>query len=1050
MKIALLYTLLFFSIISASVAQPLQDSLRMWYRADSGVISVAGKVNTWQDLSGHGSDLLQFTSDNQASYIDSLQSLNNLPVVRFDGVDDYFKTAPFASNLFSPLTVYLVWANPSKDFYILFDGIDEAYRIVMYDNYHQITIYENAALSYSQNPPFTIISTAIFNQANSKLYENGLLMASGSLSISSLAGLTVGARCNGAYTFLGDMAEILVYNTVHTDSERSQVLSYLQNKYAPPVNLGPDLSIPYGFCNTTLHAGSRFKDYLWSTGDTANSIIVNASGTYSVTVTDIFGFTSKDTIVVNKPTLNIPDTTICQFTTAHLDSHLGADYTFLWSDSTTNADFYTDSAGAHWINISDTLGCQFRDTMIVSIDSFPSTASLGPDRSACRGEILALAQGQAEATTYLWSTGSGSGQILINATPGTTQVYSLTVGNALGCQAKDTINIFIRGDVPTPAFTADSVCPGLPTSFTDQSTALPPAVPNAWQWSFGDGDSSTLHHPTHVFPQSGIYNVSLKVTTDSGCYKSFTKQVVVWAKPAVMFSPSHGCSGTVIPFSDHSTNALGSNDHWHWDFGVPGNTDTSNAQNPSFTYAIPGVYPVLLQVTSVAGCSDTLQRSIEIKESPQAGFSVSQSCQNQIVYFVDTTHTSVPTMILSHKWDFDDDSISYNASPTYRYTTVGDYNVSLLISSINGCTSSATQVVSVHPLPVAQIGLTSLCVGVPGQLLDQSTISGDAINSWFWTFSDGSTSNQQNPWFTPDSSGDHNTTLMVSTANGCGDTTHRILSAYPLPHAAFSFSPEFGTAPLTVDFTNLSTGDASWLWTFGDGGTSTDENPQYIFNTQGVYPVTLTAYNSFGCPDSTSQLMYVLLLKTDIAVSKAKAVLDGDLLHMSARLTNNGTRNISNLLLKARFNGSNTMAESWTGILEPGQSIDYTFSSLLEIPTNSQLDYACVEAEVTGYTDDKPENNSDCAVLTETFTVSNPYPNPSSGEIAIDVILPFSDALNVKIYNESGKKMADLFDGTGNDGYTRFTYDASVLQAGTYAVHVVFRDKKEVRKFVRR
>ena len=82
---------------------------------------------------------------------------------------------------------------------------------------------------------------------------------------------------------------------------------YLMNKYAPPVSLGPDTTIAHGFCPYTLYAGPRFTSYLWSTGSTADSIVVNESGDYWVEVVDIFGRTSRDTIHVQYPYTALPD-----------------------------------------------------------------------------------------------------------------------------------------------------------------------------------------------------------------------------------------------------------------------------------------------------------------------------------------------------------------------------------------------------------------------------------------------------------------------------------------------------------------------------------------------------------------------------------------------------------------------------------------------------------------------------------------------------------------------------------------------------------------------
>ncbi|UCD63990.1 MAG: PKD domain-containing protein [Candidatus Zixiibacteriota bacterium] len=155
---------------------------------------------------------------------------------------------------------------------------------------------------------------------------------------------------------------------------------------------------------------------------------------------------------------------------------------------------------------------------------------------------------------------------------------------------------------------------------------------------------------------------------------------------------------------------------------------------------------------------------------------------------------------------------------------------------------------------------TSGCVSLTVNFTDQST--GTGIDGWSWDFGDGvGTSAAQNPSYTYTSAGTYTVTLTVSSSSqGCDDTSVKTgyITVNPAPTAAFVGNPVSGTAPLTVNFTDQSSGNpTSWSWDFGDGvGTSADRNPSYTYNNEGTYTVTLTAANACGS-DQEQKVDYI-------------------------------------------------------------------------------------------------------------------------------------------------------------------------------------------------
>jgi PKD repeat protein len=194
-----------------------------------------------------------------------------------------------------------------------------------------------------------------------------------------------------------------------------------------------------------------------------------------------------------------------------------------------------------------------------------------------------------------------------------TFVCSFTVGSGGGPTNKP----------PTASF-ADS-CTDLSCSFTDQSTDTDGSV-DQWSWDFGDNSgTSTAQNPSYIYADSGTYVVTLEVTDNEGATGSASRNVTVTAAagntpPDAAFS--FNCTGLECSFTDESTDADGNGtiQQRAWDFGD--NSGTSGAQNPSYTYAAAGDYPVTLTVTDDGGESDIATDTVTVTEPSDITLSV--------------------------------------------------------------------------------------------------------------------------------------------------------------------------------------------------------------------------------------------------------------------------------------------------------------------------------------------------------------------------------------------------------------------------------------------
>ncbi len=135
------------------------------------------------------------------------------------------------------------------------------------------------------------------------------------------------------------------------------------------------------------------------------------------------------------------------------------------------------------------------------------------------------------------------------------------------------------------------------------------------------------------------------------------------------------------------------------------------------------------------------------------------------------------------------------------------------------------------------------------------------ITSWFWDFGDGGTSTEVNPMHTYTTDGAYTVTLAVTGPGGSDTeikTSYVICGTPPGPNVDFEADTTSGDAALTVQFTDLTAGVNvhTWAWDFGDGGTSDEQSPEYIYNTPGTYDVTLTATDDNGT-DSETKVAYI-------------------------------------------------------------------------------------------------------------------------------------------------------------------------------------------------
>lgn len=466
--------------------------------------------------------------------------------------------------------------------------------------------------------------------------------------------------------------------------------------------------------------------------------------------------------------------------------------------------------------------------------------------------------GSATINTWLWDFGDGTtgnqqNPSHVYSTPGNYNV-SLRVTTTSGCTKTLTKTNYIQASSGVVANFTNTTATGcsLPVTinFTNTSTG---SGTLSYAWDFGDGGTSTATNPSHTYTAAGSYNVTLVVTSSTGCTNSIVKTnaVVINFLTASFSAPASACVNTGINFINSTTPAPTS---VFWDFGDGTN---SAVNNPTKIYTTPGIYLVKL-VTYLGACADSITRPITIQAKPTANFSAvnRSACKPPLtINFVNSSIGGV-----SYLWDFGDGNTSTLTNPSHTYTTYGSFGVRLIVTNANGCSdtlflSNYVQITA----PQASINNLPQSSCSPLTWTFSSTVnSPDPVVDYFWDLGDGSTSTLPNPTNTYNT-GTYDITLIVTTAGGCKDTvvfTNGIIAS-DKPTANFEANPRDVCAKFDVNFTDLSTGNVTrWLWDFGDGTTSADQNPSHHYEDTGLFTIRLIVWNN-NCPDTLVMTDYV-------------------------------------------------------------------------------------------------------------------------------------------------------------------------------------------------
>ena len=385
--------------------------------------------------------------------------------------------------------------------------------------------------------------------------------------------------------------------------------------------------------------------YLWSTGETTQSITADHTGIFSVSVTDANGCTNAASVEVTEliGIAIIGDNDICQGETTTLSVEMEGEY--VWSTGAQTSSITVSEAGPYSVTLSLPNGCSASATSNVIVNALPNPTISGIT-TICQGETTTLTAN--DGVSYLWNNDSTNASITI----GTAGMYTVTATNAQGCSATASTYVTVNA-LPTPTISGiTTICQGEATTLTANGGTL-------YQWS----DNSTNASITVNTP--GQYMVT--ATNAQGCSATASSYVTVNALPVPTISGNTSiCQGTTTMLTANG----GTSYLWS-------NSSTST----SISVGTAGMYTVT--ATNAQGCSAAASTYVTVNALPTPTISGNTSiCQGE-------TTTLTASGGVSYLWN----NNSTNASITV--STSGTYRVTA--TNAQGCTRSVSTYVTVYP-----------------------------------------------------------------------------------------------------------------------------------------------------------------------------------------------------------------------------------------------------------------------------------------------------------------------------------------------------------------
>ncbi len=616
-------------------------------------------------------------------------------------------------------------------------------------------------------------------------------------------------------------------NGICTGSASTQVTVYS----LPTVDAGPDRTFCLGGAVETLFpvtlGGTWSGNPNVTTDGHFNPVV---QGNFQLTYTMISPQGCPATDVVNvtvdpppAPANAGPDTLLCQNTaTVQL---MGTPAGGSWTGSISIGGLFTPSTtGTFHLHYTVGVGsCASSDVAVITV--VPATAlNPGPDQAVCVDALPfpLAATPIGGAWTGLGIAGLDFSPLLAGAG---SHLLTYTYANANGCISSAVRTVTVN---PLPIVVA-----GADTTFCDQPLpqTLANYTPAGGTWSGLGVAPNGIYTPNGP----GTFTLHYAYTDANGCSADDDLLVTV----VTITNPAFAGPDTAVCLASAPLQLVGMPAGGWWS-GTQ--TDAAGLFSPT----TDGTFTITYQL-GTGSCVTQDQMQVVVHPLPVV------SITSQLGVCVDAGPQTLVAVPAGGTWS--GTGITDPLAGTFEpaLSGVGSFPLTYAYSDAHGCSNSASTLAMVNPLPTAAFSnAATACSGAPFHFTDMS----QGASVWAWDFGDGTTSANPAPDHVFAAAGSYTVTQSVTTTEGCTSSISHDITVWAGPTVAFNLSPAQGCGPLVVTLDNQSTGNGmSYLWDFGDGGSSVLEQPGQRTYQAGVlsdttYTITLTATNACGSADS--------------------------------------------------------------------------------------------------------------------------------------------------------------------------------------------------------
>tara|TARA_Y100001978_G_C23702839_1_gene442401 strand:- start:4228 stop:8010 length:3783 start_codon:yes stop_codon:yes gene_type:complete len=689
---------------------------------------------------------------------------------------------------------------------------------------------------------------------------------------------------------------------------------------------GPEYSYDWDFGNGNTSSDENPPDQTYNT--TGNYII---SLTIVNTNTQCTSIASEEITISNfQAGFSFPSTVCVGEMVNFIDNSTAGANQWEWNfggqgtSSEQDPSFSFAAAGVYNIQLSSdntNSGCSGSISQEINVEATPNPSFTSDITTDCSPASINFVNTSSGGVEYEWDFGNGntfSGQSPPNQTYNSSGTYSVTLSMVTenGCTGTTTLTDYITIEELIPGFTSDETggCNPLEVQFTDTSSTPNAANPiTEWNWDFGNGETFSGQNPPIQTYTNGLYDITLIITTSSGCTGSITLEeyISVGELNEIDFTvdTTTNCIKRDFNFSSFVSTTPSFPDsseiNYFWDFG-DGN---SSEANPTFQYQSDTGYFDVLLVVDYRGCIDSLQiDSLIFIPAPISIFSPEEAlvCNPsefpvEINFNDEAVHGEESDDILMiYEWGdgtpddvLDDPELDDidQGDTSHEFNDYGTYSVEQVIHNYTtGCSDSSIKVVNISMVtPSFSLSNDSICKGDSLFLFDASSSWSDPptphpLTAWEYNMGNGDIVNTgPNVSYAYTVAGDYTVTLNAINSVGCSASATLPVTVLANPFAVISADDNVGCSPFLVTFSNNSISLngldlISFEYTFTDDSSNlvvNNNNPiEHTFNGSGIYYAQLTATDEFGC-QSTPASIPITITKPNAFFSVQNVICNG-------------------------------------------------------------------------------------------------------------------------------------------------------------------------------